>query len=309
MKRVLSFSGGKDSTAMYLLALGRGKDFLPVFADTGHEHQLTYDFIRELPRLTGGPKIRWVKADFTGAIARKRKFIAKNWPGDGVPEDRIARALALLHPSGIPFLDLCLLKGRFPSTMARFCSQELKHFPVYLQVIAPFLEAGHRVMSWQGVRAEESPRRAALPVREKTEEGLSTIRPILKWSWEDVFAIHRKHGIEPNPLYRLGCSRVGCMPCIHARKDEIRNIAHRFPDEIDRVSEWERLVTETCKRGLSSFFSHDKVPGDHQGRAGIPMPDIREVVEWSRTARGGKQFGFASMMEPAQCSSLYGLCE
>ena len=42
-KAVLSFSGGKDSTAMYLLALEQGVDFLPVFADTGHEHDLTYE--------------------------------------------------------------------------------------------------------------------------------------------------------------------------------------------------------------------------------------------------------------------------
>ena len=31
MKHVLSYSGGKDSTAMYLLAVEWGIDFLPVF--------------------------------------------------------------------------------------------------------------------------------------------------------------------------------------------------------------------------------------------------------------------------------------
>ena len=59
-KAVLSFSGGKDSTAMYLLALEQGVDFLPVFADTGHEHDLTYDYVRNISRLTGGPEIKWI---------------------------------------------------------------------------------------------------------------------------------------------------------------------------------------------------------------------------------------------------------
>lgn len=79
MKRIVSFSGGKDSTALYLWALERtGGDFIPVFADTGHEHPLTLDFVRDLPRKTGGPDIRTVKADFADAIARRRMFIARD---------------------------------------------------------------------------------------------------------------------------------------------------------------------------------------------------------------------------------------
>ena len=54
MTRVLSFSGGKDSTALYLLALELEVEFIPVFADTGHEHPITLDYVRALPRLTGG---------------------------------------------------------------------------------------------------------------------------------------------------------------------------------------------------------------------------------------------------------------
>ncbi len=294
---------------MYLLALERGKDFSPVFADTGNEHPLTYDYVRDLPAKTGGPEIKWVRADFTDDFARKRKYIAEKWPLDGVPQARVDRALELLHPTGIPFLDLCMMKGRFPSTKARFCTEELKVYPVFEQMIDPLLVAGQMVSSWQGVRADESNARAGLPIRERVGGGLFIFRPILQWTAAEVFAKHRRHGIEPNPLYRLGCGRVGCMPCIHARKAEIANIAARWPEEIERVAEWERLVSETCKRGLSSFFAHDKTPGEHQGRKDIPMPQIHEVAEWAKTSRGGRQFDLMAFMSPPQCSSLYGLCE
>ena len=43
-RHVVSVSGGKDSTATYLLALEQtGGDFDAVFADTGNEHEATYE--------------------------------------------------------------------------------------------------------------------------------------------------------------------------------------------------------------------------------------------------------------------------
>ncbi|SUG39548.1 Uncharacterised protein [Salmonella enterica subsp. arizonae] len=32
------------------------------------------------------------------------------------------------------------------------------------------------------------------------------------------------------------------MPCIHARKKELGVIFRRFPEQIQRVAEWERIV-------------------------------------------------------------------
>ena len=62
MERVLSYPGGKDSTALYLLSLEHGRPFRAVFADTGNEHDVVYDYVRELPAKTGGPPIQWVNA-------------------------------------------------------------------------------------------------------------------------------------------------------------------------------------------------------------------------------------------------------
>lgn len=310
---IISLSGGKDSTAMLLLAIEQETENLQaVFADTGHEHHLTYDYIDYLENMTG-IRIQHVQADFAADIARKRRFITEKWPLDGVPAERIARALALLYPTGIPFLDLCMLKGRFPSTRVRFCSHDLKQKPIDQQIIIPALAQYSEVTSWQGVRAEESKARRALAQHEEhpTRWGLTIYRPLLYWTVDEVFAMHRKHNIKPNPLYTLGMGRVGCMPCIHARKNELFEIGRRFPQEVARVAEWERLVSEVSKRGTSSFFASDKTPGEHAGRPDIQMPGISQVIEWSRTRHGGKEKDLLRCDDNniPMCSSIYGLCE
>lgn len=306
---MVSVSGGKDSTALLLLAIERETEWLEaVFADTGNEHKLTYDYMLYLADATGVQR-KWVKADFSAMIANKAAYVRDVWPKKGVPQEAIDRAIAALVPSGNPFLDLCLWKGRFPSAMAAFCSEHLKRIPIQrVQSIA--LDAGADVISWQGVRRDESRRRALLTERELvkvTSSGaeLWNFRPILDWSAEDCFAMHKRHGIKHNPLYEMGMGRVGCMPCINCRKDELLEISKRFPDEIDRIRQWETAVKQASKRGHATFFA---APSDNSEWSSTQTIDV--FVEWSKTSRGGKQFDFLRMQDDgAICTSLYGLCE
>ncbi len=319
-EHIVSVSGGKDSTATYLLALERGKPFRAVFADTGNEHELTYEFVRALPRATGGPAIEWVKKDFRADFERKRKFIAAKWPLHGVPQEKIDRALALLTITGNPFLDLCLLKGRFPSSKARFCTEELKVRPINEQVNLPIMSAGRHVISWQGVRADESLARSLLPKWQRlemqeaspgTQGCLYAYRPLLTWTIEDVFRHHAKHGLAPNPLYAQGMGRVGCMPCIMCKKGELFEIARRFPDHIERIEAWEALVSEVSKRGCATFFAavddplldERDMPIHHQTHG------VRNHVEWSKTDRGGRQYNMEAMIDFNTPCDQWGACE
>lgn len=367
-RHIINISGGKDSTALLLHALERETtDLVAVFADTGHEHPATYDYVHDLARRTAVP-IRWVRADFSAQLERKRAYVATHWlkdlqrevPGAWSPtratkslrararknpalvvptppappmnpyqpqqtryyhwrpatrgltepeaEVRVAAALAALQPTGIPFLDLCLVRGRFPSTRARFCSAELKHVPIFEQIVDPLLEQGIEVISWQGVRADESPDRALMTPIEMVGGGLWNYRPLLSWSVEAVFAIAKRHGIPPNPLYRQGMGRVGCMPCIHARKSEMREISTRFGEQIQRLEDWEARVSAASKRGQSTFFSVNKLPSLYHPETGIHMPGIVSVVLWSQTGQGGRQLDLMTAPSP-KCSSQYGLCE
>jgi len=311
---IVSVSGGKDSTALLLLAIERQPDNLQaVFADTGHEHAQTYEYIEYLKEKVF--PIRTVKADFSVDIARKREFVRTKWPEMGVPQEQVDNAIAALEPTGNPFLDLCIWKGRFPSTKARFCSEELKRNPIIKQVQAPLIDAGDDVISWQGVRADESlARRDLLELEEKQTwpngATLWNYRPILKWTAEDCFSMHRKHGIKHNPLYEQGMGRVGCMPCIHARKDELLAISQRFPDEIERIARWEKIVQSASKRGTATLLNAG-IKGLSNEEA-EEVSNIHAMVAWSKTSRGRSNFDLfrTDELEPgALCTSIYGLCE
>lgn len=298
---VLSVSGGKDSAAMWIYAVRElGVKVMPIFCDTGNEHPETYRYLDYLERELG--PIHRIKADFSKQIERKRMTVQTKWRDEGVDESIIQAALNILHPTGNPFLDLAIWKGRFPSTKARFCTTELKVFPAMEDVYMPLLEEGHAVISWQGVRADESYARSKLSEREDTPEGYQIYRPILNWNVEQVFAMHDKYGIDPNPLYKLGMGRVGCMPCINCGKQELFEISMRFPEEIKRIEEWERIAGQAAKRGQSTFFATSNGHGS----------GIHDEVEWSKTAYGGNNYDLLKAIEMEDiptCSSQYGLCE
>lgn len=327
IKHVVSMSGGKDSTATALMAIemhGR-ENCRFVFADTGNEHEATYEYaLQYLPAMLD-VKVDVVRADFTDEFATKRANLARLAAGEAESavygkrkfdypwtQEAAARALELLHPTGNPYLDMCMLKGGFPSRKRQFCTQYLKTEPL-TEYALELIDSGYAVWSWQGVRIDESLSRrtrlqgtgACVKAFDVVGGDLFNYRPILRWTVEDVFEAHATAGIEPNPLYRQSMSRVGCMPCINAAKAELAAISRRFPEHIERIAEWERLVSGVTRpRSPVSFF--------HMGTQGHSGQDstIWSVVEWSKTTRGGRQY---DLLEPtydaAACDSAYGLCE
>ena len=315
---IVSVSSGKDSTATLLLAIAMGVPNLrAVFADTGNEHELALEYLDYLEQATG-VAIERRRADFSQRIAKKREFIATRWRAQGVAEHIVEQALRVLQPTGTPFLDLCLWKGRFPSRKAQFCTEELKRNVIIEQVMLPLMDGKNMILSWQGVRRDESEARRYLPECEDVGGGLFNYRPILKWNVDAVFEAHRYMGIKPNPLYSQGMGRVGCMPCINCRKGELREIAARFPEHIERIAEWENLVRQASKRGGATFFAaanakHQK--GSIKEMSAdqlVEIANIRQAVEWSRTTRGGIQYDLMSSdgeADASACSSAYGLCE
>jgi len=274
---VASISGGKDSAAMALFLRELGIEFTAVQMDTGWEHALTMEYIR-------GP--------LTNAIG---------------PITEIRGELQMV--------ELIRKKGMFPSRKFKFCTQELKIKPMQ-KYIRALQDSVGEVVNAVGIRRGESESRAA-SLEWEWSDGFDcdVWRPLVEWSEQDVIDIHARHGLLPNPLYLMGARRVGCWPCISSRKSEIRMVADTDPARIAQIRELEAEATahasaRYAKKGETfaslgyvapAFFQSPNGP-----LRGQPAP-IDQMVEWSRTAHGGKEYA-----EPAPADAgcmRWGLCD
>lgn len=273
---VLSVSGGKDSTATGLLLIEAGIPFRSVHCDTGWEHQDTERYIRDvLPGILGPIEI--IQGKHGGMES------------------------------------LCCHKGMLPSRTKRFCTLELKVRP-FLEWVSAYEEAtDEEVVNAVGIRNSESAARANLGEWGQNGEVMMW-RPVISCSTEDVIGIHRRHGIVPSPLYLRGATRVGCYPCIFARKKEIRMIADKDPARIDRLEDLERGIGDAAQErdpenARPTWFQNPTMRTNKaKGISAGPGWPIRKVVEWSRTARGGKQFDMFPDYGTDGCMR-WGMCE
>jgi 3'-phosphoadenosine 5'-phosphosulfate sulfotransferase (PAPS reductase)/FAD synthetase len=311
---VVSVSGGKDSTATLCYALETQpiESVRAVFADTGNEHGLVYEYLDYL-QFWLNIKIVRLRRDFTPEWLHRREWLRSDAPRTdrkdrkAYTEAQIAKVQAVFdrEPTGNSYLDLCIIKGRFPSRRAQFCTKFLKTEPL-VEYQMGLIDSGEcaAVWSWQGIRRDEGGRRQWAKEFEEVGGGLYVSRPIVRWTAADCFAAMEAYGIEPNPLYSLGFDRVGCMPCINSGKADILNMAKRFPEHVARLAEWEAAVVEASWQGRASFF-----PAPEDGRADRVGRNIAQVVQWSRTSRGGRSVDLLADAPPEACSSSYGLCE
>lgn len=309
---VTSISGGKDSTAAGLKALQRKGYPWPsacrfAFVDTGNEHELTLEHVHVYLPTVFGPIVT-LRAEFSRQIAGKRAYVERVWTEEGVPESIIRNALSVLQPTGNPFLDLCIWKGRFPSRKAQFCTQELKRRPLDDYMLSLMAE-GSEVSSWRGIRRDESQNRSTAEEYERAAEGWLIVHPIVSWTAQQTIDFVRECGVRHNPLYSMGMGRVGCMPCINCNKDELLEISKRFPEHVARIREWERLVCMAAKRGWTTFFT-DAAEDEETDAEIYSRLNIDSRIRWSKTQRGGRKTDWIKDLQPPPaCSSLYGLCE
>ncbi len=144
-----------------------------------------------------------------------------------------------------------------------------------------------------GIRKEESERRSKYKEIEWNKHlDAYSYRPILDWKLQDVIDIHKRFGLRPNPLYLKDSDRVGCYPCIYAKKSEIRNLSQ---DRVDLIKTLEKHIYDYRKTKSidlqTGFFQ--KTP-------------IEQIYEWSKTSLGGKQFQLFDLSRP-KCEK-WGLC-
>lgn len=296
---VLCVSGGKDSTAMALWieresGLTNPRSY--IFSDTGHEHPDTVAHVHQLCERVGHP-LNVIEGPFT-------------------------------------WLSLAKKKKRFPSAKARFCTEELKVKPLvrWIQAQADLhfetegAEGFDDPVVVQGIRAAESENRSRLPAWQPGDQDFEhngrmvrsaydcpIWRPILRFSADDVFALHREHDMPWNPLYTKGAARVGCFPCIYARKSELKAMFDLDPELLPRLRRYEAEVAEVSGRGAASIFAPNKTPPEFHDRVYVSpegvrhtYPSIDAVYRW---AMNPDQMELDFEGEAPACMSQYGLCE
>jgi 3'-phosphoadenosine 5'-phosphosulfate sulfotransferase (PAPS reductase)/FAD synthetase len=225
--------------------------------------------------------------------------------------DMLMREIGPIDVVGVVGGMVAKIKHRagFPARMQRWCTRELK-----IEPLRKFHEAvADDTVSVVGVRAAESESRAKMPECEDDPQwGGWVWRPLIRWTVEEVLAIHHRHGIEVNPLYKRGHNRVGCFPCVYSNKEDIRLVAEHAPERIDLIRQLEaECVDQRRERNevKPGRYAYPDEASFFQSREGDGrLTNIDKVVEWSRTSHGGKQLPLIQPPPPGGCFK-WGLCE
>jgi len=292
MKILVAYSGGKDSQACLIWAVNKyGADNVTaVFCDTHWENPITYHHIESTTNELGVKLVTLTNSNFGG------------------------------------MLSLSIKKKRFPSTKARFCTEQLKAVP-FIDFV---LRQKDNLLIIQGIRASESASRAKMskqcryfkyysePYNDKGRKHSyrkddvvewcanysdDILRPVFDWSGQEVIDYIIANGHRPNVLYSQGFKRVGCFPCIMSGQREVLEIIERYPERFEEIIKYEELVGR-------SFFPPDYVP--KHARSGLDQstgksfPTAKDVRKYLQ----GKNATLDIFETPKfSCSSYYHLCE
>jgi len=292
MKIIVAYSGGKDSQAALIWSVKKygAENVTAVFCDTGWEHSITYQHINQ-----------------TCQQLNVKLIIVKSEKYEGM-------------------VDLAIKKGRFASTMARFCTAELKSIPFIDYV----LKQTENLIIIQGIRAAESNSRSKMkkqcyffkyyyePYNDKGKTHTyrkkdvlafkkkyndDIIRPCFNWTGQQVIDYIVDNGQKPNDLYYQGFKRVGCFPCFMASHQEVKQIIIRYPHRFQEIIDIEEKVG-------NSFFKTEYIPerfrtgyDQKSGKYYTRAEDIHKYIIQRNSTMDMFDDGAPS------CSSFYHLCE
>lgn len=242
---MVSFSGGKDSTVTsHLVMNALGRsDVLHIFADTTIEFPDTYIYLQEFQR----------QHPLTPFIQSRSKL------------DFFQTAEAIGPPSRI----------------LRWCCTTHKTNPIAKLIDS--MSPDHGVLTFDGVRKDESSRRANYPrISDKHKIAREVLaRPILEWSELQIWSYMLFHDLHFNQAYRKGFRRVGCLYCPFNSDWSRTMIKTRYPKQ---ESKWQRFLSEQAIR-----MRH-------------PQPDIFVDRGWRARAGGRGLDHYKSVVESIPCT-------
>lgn len=207
---IASFSGGKDSQVVLDLVTRAipPTAFEVIYSDTGYELPPSLELYEEVKRFYGK---RFPALKFS--TTRNHESVLNYWDKIGTPSDT--------H---------------------RWCCSVMKTAPLYRSLKVEGNKQA-RVLTFDGVRAEESTRRSGYN-RIGNGKHIFTYNahPILQWNVVEIFLYLIIRNIPLNPAYRFGFSRVGCVICPFGSDWSDFLVSKLYPDFrkpfLDKLQSW-----------------------------------------------------------------------
>lgn len=227
-KYIVSFSGGKDSTAtfLYLLENGIPIDKIELWhqdidgdGDTFFDWEITPDYCRKFATAFG-VKIffQWKQGGFKGEMLRENTRTA---PTHFQLEDG---TIGMAGGTKGDFNTRMMFPQQSADLSVRWCSSYLKIGVCSIAIVNQTRFRGIRTLVLSGERGEESPQRAKYAIWEKDradrrngkkyQRHVDRHRPIRDWTEKEVWAIIEKYRIRVHPCYYMGWGRCSCKFCI-----------------------------------------------------------------------------------------------
>lgn len=212
---VCAFSGGKDSIVLLdLCAKALAPDeFCVIFSDTGMELSDTYKAVERA-------KKKWPKLQFYEAKCHWEP--CDSWREFGPPAAK-NRWCCAVHKSVPTILKLREITGNFNT----------------------------KAVVYDGVRAEESARRAKYEEISIGTKNISQINcsPIHKWNAAEIYChiLNESNELMINDAYRKGLFRVGCMVCPMSSNWWDSLTGEHYPEEVKSLRTIIEQYAANCK--------------------------------------------------------------
>lgn len=178
-----SFSGGKDSQVVLDLCTRAipSTEFEVIYSDTGYELPPSLKLYEDVQK-----HYHEKFPDLKFSTTRNHESVLSYWDRIGTPSDT--------H---------------------RWCCSIMKTAPLYRSLKVKGTNKQAKVLTFDGVRAEESTKRSNYSRIGKGVKHDTVINasPILYWSSVEIFFYLWRNGLMINPAYRNGMTRVGCLIC------------------------------------------------------------------------------------------------
>ena len=307
MRHIISFSGGKDSLATLIWARENLDAFEVVFCDTGWESDITYQHIQNVQKVFD-IQFKVLKSEYSfWSLSLYKKRVAST-------RARFCTEVLKVHVM-IDYIlsiqdDVVVYQGirADESSARRKMKARDEYFYKYLEASpSPSLPTVKPNLLFPLEKIPSNKKRSTSRLYRKTDVlshlddyTVDVHRPIFKNTADEVFEMIRRAGIPPNPLYRLGFSRVGCFPCVQCRHGEVRQLVKHFPERISLIR---NLENELGRTFFPPGYIPDKACKSVDPKSGRRIAFIDNVVEYL-TANASSQL-YAS----TSCESIYAICE